>query len=491
MSAVGYEYVRSTLGLAALAPGRPARIKPVTRLEPMGDHLAVPAGVAPASADPLPHLLFAMKHEGTQLGILLEAFKQIPARDVEAELRRTPSGAYARLAGFLWEQANGATLDAPAIGAVANLFDPRRYVTGPSRRSARWRVNFNGLGTPRWCATVERTAAVQRALASDVPGRANRYSDGLDRLLRDRALAWAYLHETQDSFAIEREAPSEDRARAFVALLHQAHERRPLDEEYLVELQQATVSNPLDRAEAFRHEQNRLQGPLRGASGVTYVPPPPDVARALMAELMDFANVMAPSVEPLVAAAVVSFGFVFIHPFMDGNGRLSRFLYHHALCRAGALRDGLILPVSVAMKKHEHEYLQALQSYSRPLRERWQVTWLDDARYVFDYRGDADFGVYRYWDATPCVEFACRMAEQALDIELRQETEYLARHDAVTRKVNEAYDLRGSDVAVLVTGALDNGGVISQRRRDQFRNTVPEAAFDFIERAAREALELA
>jgi len=33
----------------------------------------------------------------------------------------------------------------------------------------------------------------------------------------------------------------------------------------------------------------------------------------------------------LVRAAVVSFAFVFIHPFMNGNGRLSRFLIHHCL----------------------------------------------------------------------------------------------------------------------------------------------------------------
>lgn len=490
MAAVGYERVRVALGLSALEPARPARIRPVTRVEPMADHLAVPASVAPTTGDPLAHLLFALKHEGTNLGILLEAFKQVAADDVLAELRRTPSGAYARLAGYLWEQANGTTLEAPPVaGAVVDLFDPARYVTGPAQRNARWRVNFNGLGSLRYCATVERTPAVQAALASDLLGRANRYAAGLDRLLRDRALAWAYLHETLDSFAIEREAPGEDRARAFVALLHQAHERRALSEPYLVELQQATVSNPLDRAEAFRHEQNRLQGPLRGAAGVTYVPPPPRLARELMDELMAFANASSSAIDPLVAAAIVSFGFVFIHPFMDGNGRLSRFLYHHALCRAGALQDGLLLPVSVAMKKNEHDYLQTLQAYSRPLRERWQVTWLDEGRFDFRYTGDPDHGIYRYWDATGCVEFACRMAEQALDIELRHETRHLMRYDAVLRKVDGAIDVRGSDLATLVLSALDNGGVVSKRRRDQFQHTVPAAAFDRIESAAREALE--
>ena len=40
---------------------------------------------------------------------------------------------------------------------------------------------------------------------------------------------------------------------------------------------------------------------------------------------------------------MVSFGFVFIHPFMDGNGRLSRWLFHYSLCRSGRLKHGAIL----------------------------------------------------------------------------------------------------------------------------------------------------
>lgn len=486
---IGYEYLRVELRLSALPPKRPALLRAVTRVELAADHIAIPANVAPSSNKPLTHLLFALKHEGVDLAILLEALRHISADDVRAELLKTPSGAYARLAGYLWEHANGMQLERPPIaGSVVDLFDPARYVTGRPQRNGRWRVNFNGLGSLSYCATVERTPALQAQLGSNLLVRANRYAAGLNRLLRDRALAWAYLHETRDSFAIERESPSDDRSRAFVALLHQAHEGRPLSEAYLVDLQQATVSNPFDRAVAFRSEQNWLQGPLRGAAGVSYVPPPPAIADELMTHLMDFANVSPTEVDPLVTAAVVAFGFVYIHPFMDGNGRLSRFLYHHALCRAGALHDGLLLPVSVAMKKHEHAYLQTLQQYSRPVRDRWQVRWIDEGHYDFDYQGNGDYGIYRYWDATACVEFACRMAEQALNHELRDETRYLMRYDAVVRSIDQAVDMRGSDLSTLVISALDNQAIVSKRRRDQFQHRVPAAAFDLIEAAARAAL---
>ena len=115
------------------------------------------------------------------------------------------------------------------------VFDSQRYITGPAVRDPRWRVSFNGLGSISYCATVRRTEYLRQAIQSDVPGRTREFITSLGKGVLDRTLAWAYLHETEDSFAIERETPSEDKARAFIAVLQQAHEGRPLSEEYLVE----------------------------------------------------------------------------------------------------------------------------------------------------------------------------------------------------------------------------------------------------------------
>jgi hypothetical protein len=409
-----------------------------------------------------------------------------------AELNESPRGAYIRLACYFWEEFSGSILEpVPRIGGNTQpVFDPDRYLTCKGVRVPRWRVLFNGIGSIRYCATVERTAAIEAAIRSDILGRTKQFIESLGAVVMDRALAWAYLHETDSSFAIEREAPSEDKARAFVDLLHQAHEPRPLSEDYLVELQNATILNPYDKAAAFRSEQNWLAGPGRGAMAVTYVPPPPELAHELMSELIALATTAPKEIDPVVAASVISFGFVFIHPFMDGNGRLSRFLFHYALCQSGKLEKGLLLPVSVAMKRHEADYLAALQQYSRQARQRWGVRWIDEGNYALTFRGTP--ANYRYWDATACVEFGYRMAEQALEIELRQETEFLAVYDRVVRAVNERFDVRGSDLATLVRCCLDNRDVVSNKRRKQFAGRVPEDVFDFIEsqaQAARGALK--
>jgi hypothetical protein len=205
-----------------------------------------------------------------------------------------------------------------------------------------------------------------------------------------------------------------------------------------------------------------------------------------MGALMAFSNRSAEDIDPIVFASVVSFGFVFIHPFMDGNGRLSRFLFHHALCRSGRLAEGSLLPVSVAMKSNETEYLSALQSFSRPARERWSVRMVDDTEFETRFYGHP--AMYRYWDATACVEFGFSMARQALDIHLKQEVATIGRYDKVYAAVNARFDLSGDDLATLIISALQNQGVVSKNRRKQFALQVPSEAFGVIEQHARAAL---
>lgn len=54
--------------------------------------------------------------------------------------------------------------------------------------------------------------------------------------------------------------------------------------------------------------------------------------------------------------------------------RLSRFLIHQTLCRYGALENGLLPPVSVAMKHEEQAYLEVYKTFSQPTRDLCKVS---------------------------------------------------------------------------------------------------------------------
>ncbi|MGA0571831.1 Fic family protein [Variovorax sp. VNK109] len=492
MSAVGYAWIQNALGAPDFLGAQQARVGPVQRIERLPEGaLLVPGKLAPAP-EFLQHAMFALKHEGVRLNLLVAALRRISPVDLVNLVRSAPNSAYSRKLGHLWEGLHRQRLpgldDLSVAASYVPFFEPETHIVGEGRRDARWRIEFNGLGDLSFCPMVRRTQRLAEMLQRDILGQAQAFADDVGRAMLERALSWAYLSETEGSFAIEGEAPSHDKAALFAGLLRRAHEQKPLTEAYLVELQNAVVTNPFDKAVQFRVEQNRLQKDVPGAAGVTYVPPEPEFAADLMSRLMEFGNQRPSSVDPLIHAAVVSFAFVFIHPFMDGNGRLSRFLIHHCLGQSGRLPPQFLLPISVAMKKHEAEYLQALTSFSRPARELCNVGWAGDEHYTYDWVEGADTW-FRYMDLTACTEFGLDMADAALSTHLRQEVDFLGLYDKVARFINDQYDLRSSDLTTLIVTIFQNGGVLSANRRKRFADRVQPHVLDAIAQAVSDAMQ--
>ena len=73
----------------------------------------------------------------------------------------------------------------------------------------------------------------------------------------------------------------------------------------------------------YRNVQNYV---VNGATGaVVYTPPSPQDVPALMAELTGWLA-QTGDIHPVIVSGIAQFQFVHIHPFIDGNGRTSRFL---------------------------------------------------------------------------------------------------------------------------------------------------------------------
>ena len=71
---------------------------------------------------------------------------------------------------------------------------------------------------------------------------------------------------------------------------------------------------------------------------------------ALIQGLIDMAIRLTQSdYDPVLAATLIAFGFVLIHPFEDGNGRIHRYLVHHVLAETGFSPKGVVFPVSAAI----------------------------------------------------------------------------------------------------------------------------------------------
>ena len=148
------------------------------------------------------------------------------------------------------------------------------------------------------------------------------------------------------------------------------------------------------------------------------------------------------------------------------------------------MAKGFLLPVSVAIKRHESDYLAALESFSKPVRALWRVWAIGD--HEFDCQTTAGSTPYRYWDATSCVEFGVRMVKEALEHDLQAETQFLQGYDQVVRRVEAEFDVRNHDLATLIASCFREKGRISNRWRKQLGTRVQPDAFDAIEAAVRE-----
>lgn len=473
---IGYEFlvdqVEQHLGLRLPPVVQPAQIKPVTRVERVQDVLAIPRHVAPSTnGGVLDHVLFALKYEALQLAILHEAMRLVSAPELLAAFQHQPKGKYLRKAAFVWEKANHQELPLPLSSTGGNyldFFDRETYYTGQNwERSPKYRINFNGIGPYEYCPVIQRNMALEAAGTTTLNALHEWANDPHNAEIADRVMGWAYLSETRDSFAIENEIPSPDKEKAFLQAMAHLSSKTPLSSDYLVQLQNTVITTPYKIETQFRIHQNWLQRGGHGVLAVRYVPPPPEVLPELMNGFIRMANAKD-GVPPLIKAALVSFGFVFLHPFMDGNGRISRLLAHHSLSYNNALPqvngNPAILPLSVAMKKLERQYLAALESFSKPACKLWDIGYLGDSHFVFDFQSTPH--IYAHWMGQRVAEFVTECAQSALQQSLIEEAWFIQAYDQAFDQIDRAFDLSNRTINLLIQWIRQNNCRMPERRKN-------------------------
>lgn len=166
--------------------------------------------------------------------------------------------------------------------------------------------------------------------------------------------------------------------------------------------------------------------------------------------------------DPVVAAAGLAFGFVYAHSFEDGNGRIHRWLIHHALAEAGYNPPGVFFPVSAAILREIVRYRRVLESYSTSLLPliRWRATENFNVEVLND-TGD----YYRYWDATAHAEFLYGCIEQAVKRDLPGEVAYLEGYDRFVEGIQRIVNMPQRKGDLLYRFLRQNGGRLSTRAR--------------------------
>jgi Fic family protein len=317
---------------------------------------------------------------------------------------------------------------------------------------------------------IRRTNELNELLKENIPQKIEQLKNYFPPEIFRRAINYLYSKETRSSYEIEKEQPSPDRMEKFVALLIKAGTEdadQLLKEQHLVELQNAIV-DPRFAAKNFRDFQNYIGQSLPGYRDmIHYICPPPGILLSLMQGLQHTAY-KSSGIYPEIRASIIAFGFVFIHPFEDGNGRLHRFLIHDILVSDGIVPQGLIIPVSAHMLNHIRDYDHILESYSKPLmqfvkyekKEEGEITVLNP---------EETESYFRYPDLTNHSIYLIRTIHATLKEDMPEELIFIQRYDEVKKELQRIVDMPDKALNLMILFLHQNKGNFPKRRREQFK----------------------
>ena len=467
---IGQAWLRNEFGLPVPEPAVESYVVAGSRrTESRGDHTReyYPSHYA-INDSVVSHLRFALRHEAFDLRLLISALKSIDPIVLEEWQRREPTGAYSRRIWYLYETFTGRTLDLMNVktGNYVSLLNPHKHFVDSHKRSRRHRIVDNLLGGPELCPFVRRTRQLDKQIDAQLDTKCRLLLQSYDPSILTRAVNYLYTKETRSSFAIEGETATASRARKFVAALSRAEEFRATSKDALITLQ-GSIVDPRYAAEDWRNIQVFIGQTVAGfREHVHFIAPRPEDVPALMdAWKLLTQRTLKSSLHPVVAAAIVAFSFVFIHPFDDGNGRIHRFLIHHVLTARGFTPRSAIFPVSAAILRNQHEYDTVLESFSSPLSNfvRWKWT---PRREILVENETVD--LYRYFDATKFAEFLFDRIGDTLHKDLQDELEFITIFDKALKLVRSVVDMPDRKASLFVRLCMQNGGKISRKKRNRF-----------------------
>lgn len=422
-------------------------------------------------------LVFALKWEGVDLGVLAALFKAVEPDKIAAIVRATPTGAFARRIWFLYEWLTGRELDVPDPGKVrvVPVVEPEQQVAlKKGAPSPRHKVINNLPGVRGFCPMIRWTPGLSAAVAKGLDARARELIGRTRKDLVARAAAFLLLSDSKSSFAIEGERPSNARAARWARAIGEAG-THPVTIDELERLQRVVIGDARFVKLGLRDECGFVGTHDRDTREPVpdHISARPQDLRALLSGIIEYdGRSVAGGVDPVVAAASIAFGFVYVHPLIDGNGRLHRWLIHHVLATAGYSPPGVVFPISAAILRRIDGYRAVLESYSAAMLPL--IEWRATADGNVDVLNDtADY--YRYFDATAHAEFLYSCVEQTVEHDLPEEVRFLEAFDRFASAVKEIVEMPDREVERLRGFLAQGRGHLSERARErEFRALTDE-----------------
>ncbi|MDO5679093.1 MAG: Fic family protein [Pelistega sp.] len=439
-----------------------------------------PESMRPAN-EPSAHLQFHLRHEVPHFEFLVRLFAKTGSSFIQEWVNSAPAGQYARKAAFLYEWLTGDVLDVPArlSGRYIDAIDSRKLVAASVNhvvKISRWHINDNLPGNPDFCPMIFKSEQVSQAMDLDIPALFLSLTEEFGEELLQRAAVWMTLRESKASFAIEGESERTSRIERFADVMARrtGNDDVPLSNASLAQLQREILGeNTTITHFGIRQSPVFVGEILHYQDIVHYVAPPASDVSSMLEGLRVFLE-RTEGQSSLMRSAVVAFGFVYIHPMADGNGRIHRFLINDILRRDGCIPEPIILPISALITSDSAErrsYDRVLDKISKPLMqsvrehiafESTQTKYADGVVSNFVFNGEEQARpVWRYPNLDAHVIYLSTITQRTLSEEMSQQSRYLRNHSRARQALKEIVEMPDHQADRVLRSIEQNRGELS------------------------------
>lgn len=436
------------------------------------------------------HLEFALKYDGYNFLILKRVFEKIKVDELTEQILSRPNSKYAHRIWFLYEFLTEKTLNINDLksGNYEYLLEPDKYYTGTIKKSSRHKIYINMLGNNHFCPLVRRTGLLNKYEKNDLSAKARNILSHYNDNLLLRAAGYLYSKETKSSFMIEHVTVNVSRMERFSRFLKNAGKMYYCNKKGFIDAQNSIVDSRFIEHD-YRNTQNYVGEIMpTDREKIHYVCPKPEDVNILMDGLIESHQYMTESgVSAVVHAAVISYGFVYIHPFEDGNGRIHRFLIHNILSNRQFTPDNIVFPVSAVMLKNHREYDASLETLSG---------WIQDyIEYSLDNNGEmtvtsSTLDYYKYIDLTRQTEALYRFIDDTINNELTNELDYLIKYDSAKTAIQEIVDMPDKDLDRFIKFCIQGHGKISKSKAEKYFGSITFDEKESMEKAVKDTFDL-
>lgn len=420
------------------------------------------------------HIQFALKNEGIDLLFFALLFQKLEEDQLIELVQFKHTGETTRRIWFLLEFVSQKELP------IANLKYRKEYVHALDEKiqyglsdgilSKRHRVINNLPGTPNFCPLTKKTDRLKKYTEKykDFSVSSLFIPSETNTILIEKMAHSLLLKDSKSSFIIEGEKINNRRAQEFAKVLRKAG-HYTIDNVFLLSLQKEIM-----KGSKFNKLGFRTEGGFIGEHDYETGEPIPSHISARHEDIETLMDGLYQTIsffkndsnfDPIVAASSIAFGFVNIHPFFDGNGRIHRYLINHILSLKKISLPSSTFPISAAIRHNIEAYSKVLNAYSEAIIEF--IDWEETEDLNVKVLSDSDI-YYRFFDASEFSLFLYECFEYALKVLIPNELKLTLHFNTFKENIKVQYDMEEHLNSLLFNYLEQGNGLLSKSAIKKF-----------------------